>query len=86
MTVRVADIIEKFPKLVRLLRGNVQIEVSRPRSPSPQSPHSNGESQDATVPTVKKDGLDKSIAKAAARLRFQPSLALSPLQLALTQV
>jgi UDP-3-O-[3-hydroxymyristoyl] glucosamine N-acyltransferase len=34
MTVRVSDIIEKFPKLLRLLRGDGQTEISRPRPPS----------------------------------------------------
>jgi len=34
MTVRVSDIIEHFPKLVRLLRGDAHTEVSRPRAPS----------------------------------------------------
>jgi UDP-3-O-[3-hydroxymyristoyl] glucosamine N-acyltransferase len=34
MTVRVTDIIEHFPKLLRLLRGDAQTQLSRPRSPS----------------------------------------------------
>jgi UDP-3-O-[3-hydroxymyristoyl] glucosamine N-acyltransferase len=34
MTVRVSDIIENFPKLLRLLRGDVETELSRPRPPS----------------------------------------------------
>jgi UDP-3-O-[3-hydroxymyristoyl] glucosamine N-acyltransferase len=33
MTVRVSDIIERFPKLLRLVRGDAQVEVLRPRSP-----------------------------------------------------
>jgi len=38
MTVRVSDIIENFPKLLRLLRGGAEIEVSRPRPPSAPEP------------------------------------------------
>ncbi|MFQ5609753.1 MAG: UDP-3-O-(3-hydroxymyristoyl)glucosamine N-acyltransferase [Woeseiaceae bacterium] len=34
MTVRVSDIIENFPKLLRLLRGDTETEISRPRPPS----------------------------------------------------
>ncbi|MCK5363249.1 MAG: hypothetical protein KAR22_09785, partial [Gammaproteobacteria bacterium] len=34
MTLRVSDIIENFPKLLQLIRGDVQTEVSRPRPPS----------------------------------------------------
>ncbi len=33
MTIRVNDMIESFPKLLRLLRGDAEIEVSRPRPP-----------------------------------------------------
>jgi UDP-3-O-[3-hydroxymyristoyl] glucosamine N-acyltransferase len=33
MTVTVNDIIENFPKLLRLLRGDANVEVSRPRPP-----------------------------------------------------
>ena len=38
MTVRVSDIIEGFPKLLRLVRGDEQAEFSRPRSPSAPVP------------------------------------------------
>jgi len=38
MTVRVSDIIEKFPNLLRVSRGDVQTEISRPRSPSSPEP------------------------------------------------
>ena len=34
MTLRVSEIIENFPKLLQLIRGDVQTEVSRPRPPS----------------------------------------------------
>lgn len=34
MTVKVSDIIEHFPKLLRLIRGDADIAVSRPRPPS----------------------------------------------------
>lgn len=34
MTAKVSDIIENFPKLLRLVRGDPATEVSRPRSPS----------------------------------------------------
>ena len=34
MTARVSDIIESFPKLLRLIRGDAETELSRPRSPS----------------------------------------------------
>jgi UDP-3-O-[3-hydroxymyristoyl] glucosamine N-acyltransferase len=38
MTVRVSDIIENFPKLLRLLRGDAQTRVSRPCPPSVPEP------------------------------------------------
>jgi UDP-3-O-[3-hydroxymyristoyl] glucosamine N-acyltransferase len=38
MTVRVSDIIENFPKLLRLLRGDAETEVSRPGPPSAPEP------------------------------------------------
>jgi UDP-3-O-[3-hydroxymyristoyl] glucosamine N-acyltransferase len=38
MTARVSDIIEKFPNLLRLFRGDAQAEVSRPRPPSAPEP------------------------------------------------
>ncbi len=38
MTVSVGEIIESFPKLLRVLRGDVQTEVSRPRPPSAPEP------------------------------------------------
>jgi len=34
MTARISNIIEKFPELLRLVRGDTQVEVSRPRPPS----------------------------------------------------
>ena len=34
MTVRVSDIIENFPKVLQLIRGDAQTELSRPRPPS----------------------------------------------------
>ena len=38
MTVRVSDIIEGFPKLLRLVRGDAHVELSRPRAPSAPQP------------------------------------------------
>jgi UDP-3-O-[3-hydroxymyristoyl] glucosamine N-acyltransferase len=38
MTVRVSEIIESFPKLLRVLSGDAQTEVLRPRSPSSPEP------------------------------------------------
>jgi len=38
MTVRVSDIIERFPTLLRVLRGDAQTGVLRPRSPSAPEP------------------------------------------------
>lgn len=34
MTVRVSDIIDEFPELLRLLRGDTETELSRPCPPS----------------------------------------------------
>ena len=34
MTIRVSDIIERFPELLRLVHGDAQTEISRPRPPS----------------------------------------------------
>ena len=38
MTVRVSDVIESFPKLLRLLRGDAEVQVSRPGPPSAPEP------------------------------------------------